>query len=36
MWKQPKNDKIVFAEKEGNKKALEHDPYFIAWKKKQK
>ena len=31
-----KKDKIVFAEKESSKTALEHDRYSIAWKKKKK
>ena len=35
-WKRPKKDEIVFAEKESIKTALEHDPYSIAWKKKNK
>ena len=35
-WKRPKKDEIVFAEKESSKTALEHDPYSIAWKKKNK
>ena len=35
-WKRPKRDEIVFAEKESSKTALEHDPYSIAWKKKNK
>ena len=35
-WKRPKNDEIVFAEKESGKTALEHDPYSITWKKKNK
>ena len=35
-WKQPKKDEIVFTEKESSKTALEHDPYSIAWKKKNK
>ena len=36
MWKQAKKDEIVFTEKESSKTALEHDPYSIAWKKKNK
>ena len=36
MWKWPKKDEIVFTEKESSKTALEHDPYSIAWKKKNK
>ena len=35
-WKRPKKDEIVFAEKDSNKTVLEHDSYFIAWKKKKK
>ena len=35
-WKRPKKDEIVFAEKESSKTALEHDPYSITWKKKNK
>ena len=35
-WKRPKKDEIVFAEKESNEAALEHDSYFNAWKKKKK
>ena len=31
-----KKNKIIFAEKESSKTALEHDPYSIAWKKKNK
>ena len=36
MWKWPKKDEIVFTEKESSKTVLEHDPYSIAWKKKNK
>ena len=36
MWKQAKKHEIVFTEKESSKTALEHDPYSIAWKKKNK
>ena len=35
-WKRPKKDEIIFAEKESSKTAVEHDPYSIAWKKKNK
>ena len=34
--KRPKKDEIIFAEKESSKTAVEHDPYSIAWKKKNK
>ena len=30
MWKRPKKDEIVFAEKESSRTALEHDPYSRA------
>ena len=35
-WKRPRKDDIIFAEKERNHTALEHDVYSIAWKKKTK
>ena len=36
MWKRPKKDETVSAEKKSSKTALEHGPYSIAGKKKNK